>query len=472
MTRTKALRLHFDHLKEKVIDEDICVRCGACVGVCPVTCLDMQGGEEGWPRLIPEIPCVSCGLCSMVCPVIDVPFDELNTELFGRARAETDEFGVFQEAYIGKAAATDLAAVGAAGGVSSALLAYVIDHDIVDGALVGGMNADEPWKTEARIVRTREEVYTSAGSHYTTIPINALWGEVKKRRERVAIIGSGCHISGVRKLQEFAPNWKRQIPVTIGLLCGSNWNPSVTEQLLRDMGVDDPSQVTRFRSRGALGLGATATLESGEERLVGRSFGLNVWRVDPVWGCEGCVTCLDYDAELADISVADHLAGVSQIYARTDMGVAVVRGAIEHGYLDVTRFDPLTDTQRTPTHRFIRDLKIKRSTTVIQDRLARGRPAPSYSGRELRSVDHLWKNQFNRRLFLTIRRFILKVQPFYRRLFSHVPYRVQYTIGTMFMGREIGRRWELANIKGFYRRHVDPDAVAHELGITKLPEVH
>ena len=45
-------------------DEDECVECGACVDICPVEALSMEGG----PPIVDEDWCIGCGVCAPVCP--------------------------------------------------------------------------------------------------------------------------------------------------------------------------------------------------------------------------------------------------------------------------------------------------------------------------------------------------------------------------------------------------------------------
>ena len=47
------------------IDSEKCMRCGACVGVCPVNALTLTEHGIG----INKEKCISCGNCSKVCPV-------------------------------------------------------------------------------------------------------------------------------------------------------------------------------------------------------------------------------------------------------------------------------------------------------------------------------------------------------------------------------------------------------------------
>lgn len=48
------------------VDKEVCIGCGACVGVCPVGALELdENGKSGCNEDI----CISCMSCIPVCPV-------------------------------------------------------------------------------------------------------------------------------------------------------------------------------------------------------------------------------------------------------------------------------------------------------------------------------------------------------------------------------------------------------------------
>ena len=48
------------------VDQEICIGCGACVGVCPVGAITLN--DEG-KALVDADMCIDCGACVGVCPV-------------------------------------------------------------------------------------------------------------------------------------------------------------------------------------------------------------------------------------------------------------------------------------------------------------------------------------------------------------------------------------------------------------------
>jgi len=46
------------------VESDLCIRCGACVSVCP---LDAIEATDGYVR--PNERCNDCGICVRICPM-------------------------------------------------------------------------------------------------------------------------------------------------------------------------------------------------------------------------------------------------------------------------------------------------------------------------------------------------------------------------------------------------------------------
>jgi ferredoxin len=47
-----------------ILNRDKCMKCGACVAVCPFAALELESFPENDPK-----KCTLCGTCEKVCPV-------------------------------------------------------------------------------------------------------------------------------------------------------------------------------------------------------------------------------------------------------------------------------------------------------------------------------------------------------------------------------------------------------------------
>jgi len=239
---------HFDQLKTDVIDAGLCVRCGICTGACPVSCIAMDR-QNPEPHLVEGIDCTNCGLCVAACPERGVNYANLSRWLFGTAPDPWDLGGFAQKGFVGHITDESIWAKTSGGGLVTGLLIHLIESGQFDGAMVVGFDEEEPWRAKPKIVRTREEILTSTRSKHTLVSTGNLLRQLQEIEGRYVMVGAGCHVSGLRKLQQFEPEWQAKVPLILGIACGGSWYPEGTEYLLNEMGVSDPSDVVELAYR-------------------------------------------------------------------------------------------------------------------------------------------------------------------------------------------------------------------------------
>ena len=83
------------------------------------------------------------------------------------------------------------------GGLVSALLIWAFEHDVIDAALVSGLEGDgSTWKAVPQVARTKEDVLATAGSRYTYSANPLAYAEaIAGGAERIALVGMGCQAS-------------------------------------------------------------------------------------------------------------------------------------------------------------------------------------------------------------------------------------------------------------------------------------
>ena len=177
-----AKRDNFAALKRQIINTGVCTSCGACVASCEEKALEMI---EGRPALVGK--CTSCGVCLHQCPrTITTPEGLL---------------GDFKYARTGKSTIKQIK--GQDGGIVTALLAYALDENLIDGAVVTSRSEEDPWRPEPIIVTDSEALLATAGTVYNQCQtVGTLISAIKTGMHSIGFVGTPCHIDAVRKMEE------------------------------------------------------------------------------------------------------------------------------------------------------------------------------------------------------------------------------------------------------------------------------
>lgn len=67
--------LAFADKEEQYVEDPQCIRCGKCVGVCPIRLEPifmykylMKGDVDTWQNVLHGMDCIECGACTYTCP--------------------------------------------------------------------------------------------------------------------------------------------------------------------------------------------------------------------------------------------------------------------------------------------------------------------------------------------------------------------------------------------------------------------
>jgi coenzyme F420 hydrogenase subunit beta len=238
--------------------------------------------------------------------------------------------------------------IAASGGCASALLVYGLETGIIDGAIVAGMSEKHPWRAEPRLATTKTEVLEAAQSKYTVVPNNAMLSEAKRKGiMKLGIVGLPCHIHGIRKIQMHRrpKEVSTQIKFAIGIFCGSNWSYRATEySIAKSTGIPLRS-IKKFEYRaGPESLDTQITLRDEKTIIIPREARASVMRR---MQRDRCTMCLDFAAEIADVSLGDIflpvgsviLPNLSAIIVRTKHGETLINGAERNGYVSTSHLE-------------------------------------------------------------------------------------------------------------------------------------
>ena len=316
-------RIGFDELEKNVLMKAACIGCSACVVSCPFK--GVLDYVEGSPRLIGE--CKVCGICPRVCPRYNVETSELDQMLFGRHRAEEEVSGVYRSLQVARATETKVREHAQDGGVASAIILNALVSGTIEGAILTGIDPNQPWRPLPMIVRTKEEVLKCAGTKYCYSPVfQALKKGLDQGLKRIAIVGMPCQILAVRRMQKASlRKLVDPIVLSVGLFCSESFSYErlMVEKIQRSLGVD-LHDVQKLNIKGKMQVslkdGRTLEIPLKEARAYAQA---------------SCRFCEDFSSEFADISLGGvGLSGWTFTAVRTEQGqrffdATVIENALE-----------------------------------------------------------------------------------------------------------------------------------------------
>jgi len=339
---------------ESVVNDELCTGCGTCVGICPLSAIEMvKNNSKGiyLPQLDDE-KCNQCGICLDACPGHSVNFQQLNLDIFGQEPQDI-LLGNYLNCYIGHATDYEIRYNSASGGLVTALLIFALDEGLINGALVTKMSEQNPLEPQPFIARTKEQIISAAKSKYCPVPANIALKEILKEEGKFAVVGLPCHIQGVRKAELVNKKLREKIVFHFGLFC--SYTPSFlgTESLLKQLKTKK-EEVTNldYRGEGWPG-GVSIQLKSGRQLFLPHGevwgakigFGLFFWP-------KRCALCCDATSELADISFGDawlpelseEKIGESLLLCRTEVGKHLIQTAEAKRRLELSQTDAKVPT--------------------------------------------------------------------------------------------------------------------------------
>lgn len=315
-----------ESLVANVIKPGRCVACGACVVVCPFSCLEY--GEKG-PNLIKE--CKVCGICPQTCPRNEWSWSKAENFVFGREKKAEEEFGIYRKLVVAQAKDSETMNVCQDGGITTALLSFALKSGLIDSAIVAGVSLEKPFYPIPKLATTIKEILECAGTKYSYSPnILALGEVVKQKKSNVAFVGTPCQIHAIRKIQMAGlKKYVTPIKYLIGLMCSEcfNYEGLMQKHIQETLGID-LSSIKKINIKGKM----LVTTESGVAAIPLAEI--------KQYAREGCSFCDDFSSELADISLGGlGLDSWTFTIVRTEKGEELFSNADKASFLNVKKVD-------------------------------------------------------------------------------------------------------------------------------------
>jgi coenzyme F420 hydrogenase subunit beta len=289
--------------------------------------------------------------------------------------------GHFQDIYIGYAKDPGIRLNAASGGIISAILIYLLEKKIIDGAVVLGMSEEEPWLTKPMIATTREEILQSAQSKYIISSVNEILPEIGRFQGTLAYVGLPGQVQSIRSLQQIGHPFVKSIKYIFGPFYGNTLHFSSVKSFLRSFGEKDYRQISKLYFRYGEWPGNMRV-----EMKNGKHFELPKFHANyliPFHILKNSLLCTDLSNEYTDISGGDAWApmyeergkGFSMVISRSQKGQEILGRMVEEGWLQLDRIE---ENEAVEMHSHGYDLK-KRGTFIrMKYRSWVGKPNPDY----------------------------------------------------------------------------------------------
>ncbi len=313
-------------------ENNLCISCGICEGVCPQKCIKMTEDKGMYYPQMNE-KCVSCGICWEVCPGKGKIRDR---ESIGSLTTD-DLTGNYIATYNAWSKDEKIRHYGVSGGIVTTLIynllkakeydaAFVVDTSdygiYVRTTCIDSNNAD-------RLIDFSDERRLVPGSRY--IPVGHRDGIeyiISNPTSRVIIVGTSCALRGyINVIDRYRLN--RDNYLLIGLFCDSVMSYNVWKYFGQKVfSRNRRLSALLFRTKEREGWPGNCKLifEDGSYKYLDRRRRIEVKNC---FKPERCYYCIDKLNTLSDISVGDNytkkdssLDGSNSVIIRTQRGVA------------------------------------------------------------------------------------------------------------------------------------------------------
>jgi coenzyme F420-reducing hydrogenase beta subunit len=315
-----------------VLDNDLCIACGACVLADPS--LELRLHPE---KLIFEPSHPGNQAAADVCPAVRVDFAGLQARLF--PGAEPTPYGVVHSVLLAQSTDHQRNLKASSGGIIKELLADLLTREDVDGAIV--LRHIAGLHFEPGLITAAEEVDRLPGSIYHNLPKHRALELLRSNEGKYVLAAIPCELEGIYNYiftQE--PHLRERIHTTIGLLCGWQYSWHSIRAICEFKGVD-PDRIVDVSYRGDGPIGKLRIwTDDGRQTTTSRrlDFGYQV-AFDRTFNTPRCHLCVNHSNFLADIVVGDAWlastlgtkTGISLVINRREETHKLIAGLADRG---------------------------------------------------------------------------------------------------------------------------------------------
>jgi coenzyme F420 hydrogenase subunit beta len=300
-----------------VIDNDMCIGCGACTFADPTVSVILDAR-----KLIYQPDGPGNEVAARICPAVQVDFTGLHERVF--PGQTVTEYGVVDSVWLTQSTDEPRNLAASSGGMIKELMLHLLDRPDVDGIIALGHV--EGLDFEARLVTDPAGVDALPGSIYHNLAQPRAIELLRESEGRFVLVAIPCQLEGIYQyIHECEPHLADRIHTTIGLLCGWQYSHHALKAICSYLGVSyDEIEDIAYRGGGPVGKLRIRT-SSGQEVSASRrvDFGYQV-AFDRHFNTPRCHVCINHSNFLADLVVGDAWLP-STVFTKTGISLVICR---------------------------------------------------------------------------------------------------------------------------------------------------
>lgn len=327
-------------------------------------------------RLLPmidEAKCTNCGLCYNNCPGLDVKGIQLPNE--------ADKYvGHIENVYIGKASDERIYKNSQSGGLVTATLKYLFESGKIDAAIMCRVEDAIEYTPKAVVITNPDDLFSCQKSSYVPIDIVSAM-RMAEEYNSIAVVGTGCHIQGVRALRDFNKKYRERIKYTLGLICDRTLCKTATDVLYGNHFKEERKRLI-WRDKSLNYKKARILIKTIDNRKAE----VPTWKrhalKDPFTNprCRICFDKLNTGADIVfgdpwGMNNVDWNGGMSVVLSRTIAGAEIIADMMRQGFIKL---------REAPLDEVIKGQHINKRKIEVSSALAyyqrKGWFVPSYTG--------------------------------------------------------------------------------------------
>lgn len=369
----------FSCLKRDVIDPGLCTHCGLCAGLSKQT-VEMVDTPKGPVPQKKQEPLSLPTDAYYACPGREQHYPLLNHSIFSK-QAGNKLLGNFQKLYIGFSNNNMVRKKSASGGILTQTSLYLLSSKIVDGIIMVQLGKHVPWKAEAIIATTPEEIQACSQSVYSPVPVLSILDVLRNFNGKVAIVALPDQIAAVRKLQQLENPIAKKIVFFMGPYVGTNMYFESIKNFLKSKGENSVQKITSLKYRDGEWPGHLSITLSNGKNFTLKKFYYNY--LIPFFVTKATLLSTDLTNELTDLSVGDAWnpkyeaigKGFSVVISRTSFATSILEEMVAEEKITL---DEISIEETIKMHAHMLEFKKRGSFIRIMFRKLMNKKTPNY----------------------------------------------------------------------------------------------